>query len=65
MRLVTNLIREAGADDLLTSYFPEGDGTPGPFYERLGFAPTGAVDDNGEIILRLDLRSTTMREAQR
>ena len=65
VRLVTNLIREAGADDLLTSYFPEGDGTPGPFYERLGFAPTGAVDDNGEIILRLDLRSTTMREAQR
>jgi GNAT superfamily N-acetyltransferase len=56
VRLVTDLIREAGADDLLTSYVPEGEGGPGPFYEGLGFVPTGAVDDNGEIILRLDLR---------
>jgi GNAT superfamily N-acetyltransferase len=57
VRLVTDLVREAGADDLLVSYVPEGDGGPGPFYERLGFVPTGEVDAEGEIILRLDLRS--------
>ena len=59
--LVADLIREAGADYLLTSYFPEGEGNPGPFYEGLGFVPTGEVDDNGEIILRLDLRGGALR----
>ena len=53
---VADLVRSEGADELLTSYVPEGDGGPGPFYERLGFVPTGAVDGDGEIILRLDLR---------
>ena len=36
---------------LTTSYVP-GEGTPGPFYEGLGFVPTGEVDD-GEVVLRL------------
>ncbi len=54
---VADLVRSEGADELLTSYVPEGDGGPGPFYERLGFVPTGAVDGDGEIILRLDLRN--------
>jgi diamine N-acetyltransferase len=27
---------------------------PGPFYRRLGFEPTGEVDE-GEIVIRLDL----------
>lgn len=30
-------------------------GGPRPFYERLGFVPTGEVDDDGEIVGRLDL----------
>ncbi len=42
------------AQRLVTSYVP-GEGTPGPFYERLGFEPTGEVDD-GEIVLALKLR---------
>jgi len=46
-------VRALGATEFLTSYVP-GEGTPGPFYEKLGFAPTGAVDD-GEIVLRLAL----------
>ena len=57
VRLVTKLVREAGADHLLVSYVTGGEGGPGPFYERLGFVPTGEVDADGEIILRLDLRS--------
>ena len=66
-RLITGLIREAGADDLLTSYVPEGEGGPGPFCEGLGFVPTGAVDGalsgmaprdpgDGEIVQRSDQR---------
>jgi diamine N-acetyltransferase len=34
-----------------------GEGSPCPFYERFGFVPTGEVDD-GEIVLRLDLRQS-------
>jgi diamine N-acetyltransferase len=54
LRQVVDLIRVEGATELLTSYHP-GAGEPWPFYERLGFRPTGAVD-HGEIVLGLDLR---------
>lgn len=42
-----------GRQRLFTSYVP-GDGSPGPFYERHGFRPTGEVDE-GEVVLVLDL----------
>ena len=42
-----------GARALFTSCVP-GDGSPCPFYERLGFVYTGAVDD-GELVMRLEL----------
>ena len=35
------------------AYSP-GDGEPWPFYQKLGFEPTGEIDD-GEIVLRLAL----------
>jgi diamine N-acetyltransferase len=57
VRLVADLVRSAGAEELLTSYGPDLEGGPGPFYERLGFVPTGDLDAAGEIILRLDLRN--------
>lgn len=50
---VVDIIRVEGATELLTSYVP-GDGGPWPFYERLGFVPTGDIED-GEIVIRLDL----------
>ena len=53
--IVADLVRSAGANELLTSYVP-GEGGPGPFYEQLGFVPTGELDPDGEIILSLDLR---------
>lgn len=56
VRLVVELVRDAGAEELLTSYVPGGEGGPWPFYERLGFVPTGDLDVNGEVILSLDLR---------
>lgn len=55
VRLVADLVHAAGADELLTSYLPSGEGGPGPFYERLGFVPTGGLDAAGEIILSLHL----------
>lgn len=57
VRLVADLVRSGGAEELLTSHFPGLEGGPGPFYERLGFVPTGDLDAAGEIILRLDLRN--------
>jgi len=42
-----------GAHEFLTSVVP-GEGTPGPFYEKLGFAYTGEMDE-GERVMRKPL----------
>ena len=55
VRLVADLVREHGAGELFSSYVPDGVGGPGPFYQRLGFVPTGELDPSGEVIIRLDL----------
>lgn len=44
-----------GATALLTSCVP-GDGSPCPFYQRLGFVYTGEVDDE-ELVMRLALEA--------
>jgi diamine N-acetyltransferase len=54
VRQVAELVRAQGAEELLTSYVP-GDGGPAEFYQRLGFEPTGELDEGGEVILRLRL----------
>jgi diamine N-acetyltransferase len=54
VRQVAELVRAEGATELLTSYVPQSGG-PGGFYERLGFVPTGQLDGNGEVIVRLML----------
>jgi diamine N-acetyltransferase len=54
VRQIAELVRAEGATELLTSYVPEDDG-PAGFYQRLGFVPTGELDDNGEVIVRLGL----------
>ncbi len=46
------IVREQGGRELLTSCVPGPDGPEG-FYLRLGFEPTGEVDPDGEILLRL------------
>lgn len=51
---IVQLVRAEGATELLTSYVP-GHGGPAGFYARLGFVPTGSVDPDGEIIVRLEL----------
>jgi diamine N-acetyltransferase len=48
------IVREQGGRELLTSCVPGPDGPEG-FYLRLGFEPTGGVDPDGEILLRLRL----------
>ncbi len=53
MEAVLEQARAWGAASLLVSYV-EGYGSPKPFYERVGFVPTGEVDD-GETIARLVL----------
>lgn len=52
--LVADAVAADGATELLTSCVP-GPGSPQPFYEGLGFVPTGEVDPDGEVILSLDL----------
>lgn len=46
--------RAAGFSGLTVSYVADGPGSPRRFYERLGFVPTGRVDD-GETEAILDL----------
>jgi RimJ/RimL family protein N-acetyltransferase len=57
VRVVAELVSQAGARELLTSCFLDRDGSPGPFYARLGFVSTGDLDVDGETILRLPLHS--------
>ena len=52
--LVADIVRAQGGAELLTSCL-QGDGGPEPFYRRIGFRPTGELDEKGEIILALDL----------
>ena len=54
VRQVAEIVRAAGAPELLTSYVVA-PGGPAGFYAKLGFTPTGDVDRNGEVIVRLDL----------
>ena len=54
MNAIVDTIRAEGATELLTSYVP-GEGGPWPFYRRFGFVPTGELDEEGEIILRLPI----------
>jgi diamine N-acetyltransferase len=56
VRQIAELVRAEGATELLTSCVPE-DGGPAGFYGRLGFEPTGELDENGEVIMRLGLAS--------
>ena len=54
VELLTDYVRtRPGAKELLTSYVPI-EGGPKEFYLKLGFEPTGEVDD-GEIVVRLVL----------
>jgi diamine N-acetyltransferase len=56
VRHIAELVRAEGATELLTSYVPDDDG-PAGFYQRLGFVPTGELDQEGEVIVRLGLHS--------
>jgi diamine N-acetyltransferase len=51
---VAEIVRAEGAETLLTSY-ALGPDNPGPFYQHLGFSPTGEVNIDGEIIIALKL----------
>ena len=54
LKLVMDYVRtRPGATHLLTSVVP-GEGTPGPFYEKLGFTYTGEVDDD-ELVMTCKL----------
>jgi GNAT superfamily N-acetyltransferase len=57
VRLVAEVVAANGAVELLTSCVVADDG-PEPFYRRLDFASTGEYDDNGEIILALELKAS-------
>jgi GNAT superfamily N-acetyltransferase len=51
---MAGLVREQGGTELLTSFVDE-PGGPEDFYLRLGFVPTGEVDNDGEPVLSLSL----------
>jgi diamine N-acetyltransferase len=44
-------IRSRGRDRAYVTYEPR-DGGPGPFYERLGFTPTGELSDGQTVAVR-------------
>ncbi|HEU4463746.1 MAG TPA: GNAT family N-acetyltransferase [Gemmatimonadota bacterium] len=55
IELVLEHVRaRAGTTALTLSHVP-GEGSPGPFYQRLGFVHTGEQDPDGELLMRLEL----------
>jgi diamine N-acetyltransferase len=52
--VIEHVRRQPNATRLLLSYLP-GAGGPAGFYARLGFVPTGEVDDDGETYAALAL----------
>ena len=57
MNLVVDYVRTLpDAEELYVSHIP-GEGSPGPFYEKLGFVYTGEEDEAGERMMKLDLGS--------
>ena len=55
MALVIAHARSRGARELVLSYVP-GPGCPEPFYRKLGFEPTGAVEE-GEVVMSRSLEA--------
>jgi diamine N-acetyltransferase len=53
--LIEHVKTRPNASALYTSCVP-GEGSPGPFYEKMGFVYTGEVSDE-ELVMRLDLRT--------
>lgn len=54
MELLIEYVRgRPGAAEIVLSYVP-GEGTPQPFYEKLGFVDTGE-ERHGEMLMRLEL----------
>ena len=51
--LLDHVRSRPGATELRTSWVPE-PGGPGPFYQGLGFEPTGEIDE-GEVVARIVL----------
>jgi diamine N-acetyltransferase len=51
--LLEHLKKRPGASVLYTSCVP-GEGSPGPFYEKMGFVYTGE-EDGGELVMRREL----------
>jgi diamine N-acetyltransferase len=51
--LIEHVKTRPGAKAIFTSCVP-GNGSPCPFYEKMGFVYTGEEDD-GELVMRLDL----------
>ncbi|MEM6750853.1 MAG: GNAT family N-acetyltransferase [Planctomycetota bacterium] len=54
VRLAMEYVRSLpGVEHFTLSYVPK-QGNPAPFYERLGFTPTGEMDDD-EVVMRIKL----------
>jgi diamine N-acetyltransferase len=55
LELLINHVRtRPNAKELGVSCVPEGEGSPCPFYEKMGFVYTGE-DDEGELVMKLKL----------
>jgi diamine N-acetyltransferase len=55
LKIAIDEVRTRGGSELFTSWVP-GEGSPEGFYHKIGFEPTGEIDE-GEIVARLDLNS--------
>lgn len=55
LRLLLDHVRGRPGAVALTLSHVAGDGSPAEFYQRVGFAHTGEADEDGELLMRIDL----------
>ena len=55
LALVLEHVRARPGTSALTLSHVPGEGSPAPFYERLGFVHTGETDPDGELLMRREL----------
>ena len=55
IELVLEHVRAREGTSALTLSHVPGEGSPGPFYQRLGFVYTGEKDPDGELLMRMEL----------
>ena len=55
LELVVEYVKTRPSAKVLSTSCVPGKGSPEAFYKKMGFTPTGEMDEDGEVILKYEL----------